>query len=132
MAEQSTTYDVDDLNKILAKVGGRGWEEDRKPLLKALRLVGIDEVIIEYSGYGDSGHVEGVTLNRKGSEYVWPPKPLETKLSDWGWDLAYSQNQGFENNDGGEGTVTWDVTKDKILLNHGDHYTETRWEETEL
>jgi len=49
---------------------------------------------------------------------------LTTKVGDFAWSVAYHQHPGFENNEGGYGTLTWDVGKDSITLDHADRYVE--------
>ena len=44
--------------------------------------------------------------------------------SDFAWSLAYHHHPGFENNEGGYGTLTWDLRNDSITLNHADRYVE--------
>lgn len=93
----------------------------RSELLSQLRALGIAEVIAEYEGYGDSGNVEDVTVQPAGIEV---PDDLTTKLEDFAWSVAYHQHPGFENNEGGYGTLTWNVTADSITLDHADRYVE--------
>ena len=95
----------------------------RNSLIKELGVAGITAVSAQYSGYGDSGNVDDVTLT--------PPVKLlaavDIRLQDFIWDVAYNANPGFENNDGGEGTFEWDLSKDVISIEHGTHYTQTDW-----
>ena len=48
---------------------------------------------------------------------------LEARLADFVWEIAYNLHPGFEINDGGEGTLTWDVESDRINVDHADFYT---------
>ncbi len=52
------------------------------------------------------------------------PEPLVTAVGDFAWLLAYHHHPGFENNEGGYGTLTWDITGDSITLDHADRYVE--------
>lgn len=105
------------------------WRAEREDALKAtrnellpqLRGLGITEVIAEYEGYGDSGNIEDVMVQPVG---IALPDDLSTKLGDFAWSVAYHQHPGFENNEGGYGTLTWDVTADSIALDHADRYVE--------
>ena len=83
--------------------------------------LGITEVTAEYEGYGDSGNIEDVTVQPVG---IALPDELCTKLGDFAWSVAYHQHPGFENNEGGYGTLTWDVIADSITLDHADRYVE--------
>ena len=93
----------------------------RSELLPQLRALGITEVTAEYEGYGDSGNIEDVTVQPTGIEL---PDDLRTKFEDFAWSVAYHQPPGFENNEGGYGTLTWNVTADSITLDHADRYVE--------
>ena len=93
----------------------------RSELLPQLRALGIAQVIAEYEGYGDSGNIEDVTVQPAG---ITLPDELCTKLGDFAWSVAYHQHPGFENNEGGYGTLTWEVIADSITLDHADRYVE--------
>jgi hypothetical protein len=79
------------------------WRAERETTLKAsraellaqLRALGISEVTAEYEGFGD-----------------------------FAWSLAYHHHPGFENNEGGYGTLTWDLRNDSITLDHADRYVD--------
>jgi len=56
----------------------------------------------EYNGSGDGGEVESVTLTRAdGTTSDGIPDGLEELL----WSVAYTAHPGFENDEGGRGTV---------------------------
>ena len=93
----------------------------RSELLPRLRALGVTEVIVEYEGYGDSGNVEDVTVQPAG---IALPDDLCTKVGDFAWSVAYHRRPGFENNEGGYGTLTWDIAADSITLDHADRYVE--------
>ena len=92
---------------------------ERSDLLKALREKGVEEIEACYDGYADSGNVQGVTVT-PGSVDLGD---LESRLADFVWGIAYNLHPGFEVNDGGEGTLTWDVAEDRIDVDHADFYT---------
>ena len=105
------------------------WHEERETTLKEtratliaqLRSICISEVTAEYEGYGDSGNVEDVTVQ---PAEVKLPEALVTEVGDFAWSLAYHHHPGFENNEGGYGTLTWDIAADSITLDHADRYVE--------
>ena len=116
---------------------------DRQKLLEHLRSKNVTQVDASYSGYGDSGNVDYLQLTPPvdTSEFLEQvPHPwvagqmmtrtLHTALSDFFWSLAYDNNPGFENNDGGQGEIVWDITADKITLDHSYNITETISEPT--
>ncbi len=94
----------------------------RANLLVELRALGITLIEIQYEGYGDSGNVEDVT-----------PTPATIKLAEdlvqrvesFGWDFAYALNPGFENNEGGYGSLEWNLETDKINVCHSNRYVES-------
>ena len=94
----------------------------RGALLAQLRALGITQVTAEYEGYGDSGNIEDVTVQPVG---IGLPDDLSTKVGDFAWAVAYDQHPGFENNEGGYGTLTWDIVADSITLDHADRYVES-------
>ena len=96
-------------------------KDARSELLTALRPLGVAEVIAQYEGYGDSGNVEDVTLQPAG---VALDSELAARLEDFAWAIAYEHHPGFENNEGGYGTLTWDIVADSITLDHADRYIE--------
>ena len=49
---------------------------------------------------------------------------LEPQLADFVWAMAYDLHPGFENNDGGEGALTWNVVEDRIDVDHANFYTD--------
>ena len=93
----------------------------RSELLPQLRALGVTEVVAEYEGYGDSGNIEDLTVLPAGIEL---PDDLDAKVGDFAWSVAYHQHPGFENNEGGYGTLTWDIARDSITLDHADRYVE--------
>lgn len=94
----------------------------RAELIAQLRAIGITEVTAEYEGYGDSGNVEDITVQPNGIEIAGD---LSTKLEDFAWSFAYEHHPGFENNEGGYGTLTWDISADSITLDHAERYVES-------
>ena len=92
---------------------------ERASLLPKLRALGIEEIEGRYDGYADSGNVGDITISPEGAQIA----DLEPRLKDFVWDIAYNLNPGFEINEGGEGTVTWNVVDDRIDVDHANFYT---------
>jgi len=90
--------------------------QTRNELLEKLRAAGFAEVEAQYDGYGDSGDVNQITGGMEDS--------LKEAVSSFVWDFAYSRHPGFENGEGGQGTLSWNIVTDKITLDHGDNYIE--------
>ena len=95
----------------------------RSELLEELRALGIERVEARYSGYGDEGYIDEIDFFP--SE---PGKPMRRNIDDFFWEeiIDQSQHSGFYNNDGGYGTITWDIVTNKITMQHNDYYTETQ------
>ena len=116
-------------------------EEERKAenkvaranFLTELRAMGADELVSSYDGYGDQGNVEDLGVfkevkDEQLGEIKTPlklPSDMEDKLQDFVWSIAYQQSPGFEINEGGFGTLTWDLGTDTITLEHSNRYIET-------
>lgn len=88
-------------------------EELRIQLLtEALFMDGETKVELTYEGSGDSGGVEECN-----SENPHVQDLLMTFLS--------SVEGGWENNDGGRGTITWDLRVDTVMIDHSEYVMET-------
>ncbi len=107
------------LKKARAEAAER-LKETRTNLLADLCARGVEEVEAQYDGYGDSGNVNSVAVRPK----LVDIGDIEARLMDFVWDVAYGLHPGFEINEGGEGTLTWNVTEDRIDVDHASFYTE--------
>ena len=94
---------------------------ERKVLRETLTSLGVMRIEARYDGYGDSGNVEEIVLT---PEAVTLEDGLHTKLADFLWSVAYDLHPGFENTDGGDGEITWDLTENKIDLEHRERFTD--------
>ncbi len=92
--------------------------EERAELLALLRNANVTGIEAHYDGYGDSGNVSELSATPEGARI----SEIDERLRDFVWDIAAMLHPGFEIDDGGEGTLTWDVTKDRIDLDHADFY----------
>lgn len=84
----------------------------------ALLACGIANVEIAYSGYGDSGAIDGVQYRDAAGLRVIRdniPQGVREKLETCVYAFLPS---GFETNDGGQGSVTINLTTRKITLQH--------------
>ncbi|MEL6680859.1 MAG: DUF6878 family protein [Pseudomonadota bacterium] len=93
----------------------------RAALLPQLRALGITMIRASYDGEGDEGNVEGVDTVPHGIDL---PVDLDQRFRSFAWDVAYTQHPGFENNEGGRGVMTWDLTADSISLEHAFRYVD--------
>ena len=98
----------------------------RTEIMPALLESGVANVEAAYSGYGDSGAIDGVQYRDKSGVRVEREKiraPLTEQLENTLYEFLPA---GFEINDGGQGTLTLDVQDGRITLAHQENYTESR------
>lgn len=95
--------------------------KDRVTLRAYLTQQGVTRVDAQYDAYGDSGNVDTITLTPDSATIG---EDQERALGDFIWSMAYALHPGFENNDGGDGEVIWDVTEDKIDIDHRERFTD--------
>lgn len=93
----------------------------RADLLRALRSVGVTEVVAEYDGCGDSGNIDATALGPAGIE---PAGATGSRIADFAWAFVHHRHPGFENNEGGYGELRWDIAADTIAIDHGDRIIE--------
>jgi hypothetical protein len=98
----------------------------RAEVLPTLRKHRVANIEATYSGYGDSGAIDGVQYRDVAGERVdrtTIPQPLVEQLETCVYEFLPA---GFENNDGGQGTLTIDTRTAKVTIQHQENYTETR------
>ena len=108
-------------------------------LIKALAAIKVSRAVIEYDGCGDEGQIESVEAFRANGESVsleTPPFALTVEggeattslrdaLDDYAWELLAVTHDGFEDCDGGHGTITIDVAKATVTLDHNQRFTDS-------
>lgn len=98
----------------------------RTQILPRLVQYRVANVEVAYSGYGDSGAIDGVQYRDAAGQRVdrttLPPEVIE-QLETCIYEFLPS---GFEINDGGQGTVLIDTQTAKVTIKHQENYTETR------
>ena len=114
--------------------------EDRATVMAALKACGITKVVMRYDGYGDSGGVEECAVEGgQGQESL--TTPIQTTLVDWSsaektiqmsplrdvletltMQYVDVEHDGWENNEGGSGDVTFDPVADTITVSHTENY----------
>jgi hypothetical protein len=86
---------------------------------------GVANVEAAYSGYGDSGAIDGVQYRDKSGfrvEREKIPAALTEELENVLYEFLPA---GFEINDGGQGTLTLDAQAGTVKLEHEENYTES-------
>ena len=98
----------------------------RTEILPALAQHRVANVEAAYSGYGDSGAIDGTQFRDVAGQRIdraaIPSNVLE-QLENAIYEFLPA---GFEINDGGQGTLTLDVQTAKVTIQHQENYTETR------
>ena len=149
----STTPPADpDLEDIMAGIGryeGRLAASNAKTkatVLAALAAAGVAQVVVAFHGDGDEGGVEDVrVINDAGDSVDLPDvpvacfeaayrdtdvetvsqQPLTKAVEDLAMSYLAETHDGWENNDGGFGEVTFDVAAGKVTLDYNERFTET-------
>ena len=127
---------------------------NRQPLLTALAALAITQLVVRYEGGGDSGDVseleifpeslaqaniantlkvEQLTYHCLAGEYQdgeyryflqEQQSSIDSALRDFVLTWVDAHHGGWENNDGGSGTMTINVTEGTFRLEHSEYYTE--------
>ena len=95
-------------------------------VLSALAQHRVANIEAAYSGYGDSGAIDGIQYRDKAGTRIDRtslPTPVIEQLENLLYEFLPA---GFEINDGGQGTLTLDVQTATVTLKHQENYTETR------
>lgn len=120
---------------------------NRAVLLKALQAAGATTAVLSYSGYGDDGSANEIRvidaaghalpgdsivtiqqLSLHFAEGQWHSTVVATELSlrdalDAFADLAVDRHHpGYENNQGGDGEITFDCAAGTVRMEHRDHF----------
>lgn len=105
--------------------------EFRQTTLPLLKSLGIEKVVGGYSGYGDSGDLHDLSCVGPEAKPVEIDDALRATLVNFLYEYL---PDGYEINDGGQGTVTFNVETVRVELEHEENYTETRgsYEEFEV
>ena len=90
----------------------------RAEILPALAQHRVANIEAAYSGYGDSGAIDGVQYRDKSGVLVEREKIPATLTEQLENTLYEFLPAGFEINDGGQGTLTLDVQDGRITLQH--------------
>ena len=98
----------------------------RDQILPQFRELGVANIEVSYSGYGDDGSIDGVQYRDPTGirvDRATIPEKLIEALEQCVYELLPA---GFEINEGGQGTLTIDVQLAKVTIQHQENYTESR------
>ena len=98
----------------------------RDQILPQFRRLGVANIEVSYSGYGDSGAIDGVQYRGPTGIRVDRATIPEKLIEDLESCVYSFLPAGFEINDGGQGTLTIDVQLAKVAIQHQENYTESR------
>lgn len=95
----------------------------------------ITMVTMSYSGGGDDGQINDVTFHKgigKQCKSFEPniPKTTIDKFERFLYDLIEARGANF-NDEGSQGSLTWDIAADTLEHTHGVNYTEVKEEHYE-
>ncbi|MBU3625848.1 hypothetical protein ICN48_06325 [Polynucleobacter sp. JS-Safj-400b-B2] len=107
-------------------------DELKESIFKAMLSHKIDRLVVTYSGSGDSGGVENIEAYGFGNELDLQLKSLpcvqinaryinnfEEEISFFSDEIIIAAGyEGYENNDGGNGTVEIDAVNQKVIIQH--------------
>jgi hypothetical protein len=129
--------------------------QNKTVIFDALKELGIEWLVVGYSGSGDSGQIDGMYLDdsyqteanltkevgwaevnrvyQPTSDGGWSPittttvksSPLSELVEAFCYDALEEKHGGWENNDGGEGTFIFDVAEREVTWEHREFYTES-------
>lgn len=92
--------------------------------IAVLREKGATEIVISYSGGGDSGGIDSTVA--RGPAPDVPLFDLQSEVKDaieeWAWEHAIPGHVGGWNNEGGHGSVTIDLNTRQVLVEHHERY----------
>ena len=97
----------------------------RTEILPALAQHRVASIEAAYSGYGDSGAIDGTQFRDPAGQRIdraTIPSAILEQLENAIYEFLPS---GFENNEGGQGTLTIVVEAASVKIAHSQNYTQT-------
>ena len=112
-------------------------DEFRKELFDTLKMYGIVQVIINYSGAGDSGQTDDISIKPEKrdemlDEKMESGKTIREALDEFAWQGIEENEGGFYNNDGGDGQIIFDVNERTVKMEHNNNVMEQVYSEYDL
>jgi len=86
---------------------------DKTEILTKLKNMGIDTLVVEYDGEGDSGSIQKIT--------IYPEMVLDEETRDAIEEYVYSKlPDGWEINEGSFGEVIFNITTMTVMLEYNE------------
>jgi hypothetical protein len=121
--------ELDSVRKQLKECDTLAGEEARvilRPICTALNELGVSSVELSYSGCGDDGCIDGTSFSPK---TVDVPNELREIVESWTEAVL---PEGYEINEGGQGTVVISVADATARIEHEYNVTTTESETYEI
>ena len=97
----------------------------RNEILPQFRELGVANIEVSYSGYGDDGSIDGVQYRDPTGIRVDRATIPEKLIEDLESCVYTYLPAGFEIGEGAQGTLTIDVGAAKVTIQHQENYTES-------
>ena len=97
----------------------------RNEILPQFRELGVANIEVSYSGYGDSGAIDGIQYRDPTGIRVDRATIPEKLIEDLESCVYTYLPAGFEIGEGAQGTLTIDVGAAKVTIQHQENYTES-------
>ena len=98
----------------------------RDQILPQFRRLGVANIEVSYSGYGDDGSIDGIQYRDPTGirvDRATIPEKLIEDLESCVYELLPA---GFEIGEGAQGTLTIDVQAGKVTIQHQENFTDSR------
>ena len=97
----------------------------RNEILPQFRELGVANIEVSYSGYGDDGSIDGIQYRDPTGIRVDRATIPEKLIEDLESCVYTYLPAGFEIGEGAQGTLTIDVGAAKVTIQHQENYTES-------
>ena len=97
----------------------------RDQILPQFRRLGVANIEVSYSGYGDNGAIDGIQYRDPTGIRVDRATIPEKLIEDLESCVYTYLPAGFEIGEGAQGTLTIDVGAAKVTIQHQENYTES-------
>lgn len=132
--------DATELMLRFSELSQEAFQANRTTIFAALEGHRVTSVVVIYDGYADSGGIEDFEVHGSDkaldltipcaiqnaewgrTELVASPQPLRKALESMAMQCVAREHGGWENNEGGNGSVTFNVPHGQIMVEHTENY----------